>query len=122
CWAICGRRWAAGDGYSTRSSLAVNGLGCLAAAAFGSCFPTTLYIGHPGWKTLGARAGYSVLNGVVMSLICFSGTLALIAWAVPIEAGMAIVLWIGIVIAAQAFQAVPRAHAPAVVMGLLPGL
>src|SRR5437763_5978293 len=35
---------------------------------------------------------------------------------------MAIVLWIGIVIAAQAFQATPREHAPAVVIGLLPGL
>jgi len=113
---------AAGDSYDTRSSLAVNGLGCVAAALFGSCFPTTLYIGHPGWKAMGARAGYSIYNGVFMSLVCFSGTLSLIAWAMPIEAGMAIVLWIGIVIAAQAFQAVPRAHAPAVVMGLLPGL
>jgi AGZA family xanthine/uracil permease-like MFS transporter len=35
---------------------------------------------------------------------------------------MAIVLWIGLVIAAQAFQATPRAHAPAVVIGLLPAL
>ncbi len=113
---------AAGDSYSTRSSLAMNGIGCIGAALFGSCFPTTLYIGHPGWKAMGARAGYSILNGVCMSLICFTGTLSLIAWAVPIDAGMAIVLWIGIVIAAQAFQAVPRSHAPAVVMGLLPGL
>ncbi|MDR3416073.1 MAG: NCS2 family permease [Nevskia sp.] len=113
---------AAGDTYSTRSSLAVNGLGSIGAALFGSCFPTTLYIGHPGWKAMGARAGYSVLNCAFMSLICFTGTLSLVAWAVPIEAGMAIVLWIGIVIAAQAFQAVPREHAPAVVVGLLPGL
>ena len=45
-----------------------------------------------------------------------------IAWAVPIDAGMAIVLWIGIVITAQAFQATPREHAPAVVIGLLPGV
>lgn len=113
---------AAGDAYSTRSSLAVNGLGCVVAAAFGSCFPTTLYIGHPGWKMLGARAGYSVLNGLFISAVCFTGTLSLIAWAVPVEAGMAIVLWIGIVIAAQAFQAVPRTHAPAAVIGLLPGI
>ena len=35
---------------------------------------------------------------------------------------MAIVLWIGIVMTAQAFQATPRAHAPAVVVGLLPSL
>jgi AGZA family xanthine/uracil permease-like MFS transporter len=100
----------------------VNGLGSIGAALFGSCFPTTIYIGHPGWKALGARAGYSILNGVIMSAICIGGLLSWIAWAVPVEAGMAIVLWIGIVIAAQAFQSVPRAHAPAVVMGLLPGL
>jgi AGZA family xanthine/uracil permease-like MFS transporter len=35
---------------------------------------------------------------------------------------MAIVLWIGLVITAQAFQATPSAHAPAVVVGLLPGV
>lgn len=113
---------AAGDRYSTRSSLLVNGIGSLAACAFGSCFPTTIYIGHPGWKALGARAGYSVLNGVFMSFICLSGTLGYIAWAVPVDAGLAIVLWIGIVIAAQAFQATPAKHAPAVVVGLLPGI
>lgn len=113
---------AAGDRYPTRPALLVNGLGSLAACAFGSCFPTTIYIGHPGWKALGARAGYSVLNGVFMSFLCLSGTLGYIAWAVPVDAGLAIVLWIGIVIAAQAFQATPARHAPAVVIGMLPGL
>jgi len=113
---------AAGDSYDTRSSLAVNGVGTIVAACFGSCFPTTIYIGHPGWKQLGARAGYSVLNGVFMALVCLTGTVSAIAWAVPIDAGMAIVLWIGLVITAQAFQATPRSHAPAVVVGVLPGL
>jgi AGZA family xanthine/uracil permease-like MFS transporter len=103
-------------------SLLVNGLGGLLAAALGSPFPTTIYIGHPGWKALGARAGYSVLNAVFFTVICFTGTLAWIAWAVPIDAGMAIVLWIGIVITAQAFEATPARHAPAVVVGLLPGV
>ncbi len=71
---------------------------------------------------MGARSGYSVLNGIFITTICVTGTLGLIAWAVPVDAGMAIVLWIGIVITAQAFQATPREHAPAVVMGLLPGV
>ncbi len=44
------------------------------------------------------------------------------AYFVPIEAGMAIVLWIGIVIVAQSFTATPAHHAPAVVVGLLPGI
>ena len=113
---------AAGDPYQTRSSMLVNGLGSLAAAAFGSPFPTTIYIGHPGWKAMGARSGYSVLNGLFVTAVCLTGTLAFIAWAVPIDAGMAIVLWIGLVISAQAFQAVPRLHAPAVVVGLLPAI
>ena len=113
---------AAGDSYQTRPSLTINGIGSIAAALFGSTFPTTIYIGHPGWKALGARAGYSVLNGAFITIICVTGTLAWISWAVPIDAGMAIILWIGIVISAQAFQATPREHAPAVVIGLLPGI
>jgi AGZA family xanthine/uracil permease-like MFS transporter len=113
---------AAGDPYPTRPSLAVNGAGSIVAALFGSAFPTTIYIGHPGWKKMGARAGYSVLNGVFATGVAVTGSLAWIAWAVPIEAGMPIVLWIGIVITAQAFQATPRSHAPAVVLGLLPGV
>ena len=113
---------AAGDSYPTKTSLLVNGLGSFAAALFGSCFPTTIYIGHPGWKALGARAGYSIANGLFMTLVCLTGALAWIAHAIPIDAGMAIVLWIGIVITAQAFQAVPKEHAPAVVLGLLPGV
>jgi AGZA family xanthine/uracil permease-like MFS transporter len=113
---------AAGDAYDTKYSLTVNGLGSIAAALFGSAFPTTIYIGHPGWKALGARAGYSILNGAFVTIICVTGTLAWIAWAIPIDAGMAIVLWIGIMIVAQAFQATPLEHAPAVVVGLLPGI
>lgn len=113
---------AAGDRFDTTPSLAVNGAGTIAAAVFGSCFPTTIYIGHPGWKQMGARAGYSLLNAGVFTLVLLTGSLSYVVWAVPVDAGMAIVLWIGVVISAQAFQATPRAHAPAVVLGLLPGV
>lgn len=113
---------AAGDTYPATPSLAANGIGTLVAAVCGSCFPTTIYIGHPGWKALGARVGYSILNGIFMGLLCLTGTVAMLAYFVPIEAGMAIVLWIGIVIVAQSFTATPAHHAPAVVVGLLPGI
>ena len=113
---------AGGDVFATGPSLAVNGIGTIAAALFGSCFPTTIYIGHPGWKALGARAGYSTLNGLVMTAICLTGTVAVISKVVPMEAGIAIVLWIGVVITAQAFQASPVRHAPAVAIGLFPAI
>jgi AGZA family xanthine/uracil permease-like MFS transporter len=113
---------AAGDVYPTGPSLAANGLGTIVAALLGSCFPTTIYIGHPGWKELGARAGYSTLNGLVVAGICLTGTVMLVSRIVPLEAGIAIVLWIGIIITAQAFQTTPHAHAPAVAIGLFPAI
>ena len=111
---------AAGDRYNTTASLAADGIGSLAAGLFGSCFPTSIYIGHPGWKGLGARAGYSTLNGLFITLICLTGAVGLVQALIPIEAGLPILLWIGLVITAQAYQATPREHAPAVAIGLIP--
>ena len=113
---------AAGDRFPTMPSLAINGIGTIAASLFGSCFPTTIYIGHPGWKALGARSGYSILNAFFISFICFSGLVNLIFNVIPIEAGAAIVLWIGIIMTAQAFQSTPLRHAPAVAFGLFPAV
>ncbi len=87
---------AAGDLYPTGPSLAANGIGTIAASLFGSCFPTTIYIGHPGWKALGARAGYSTLNGLVITVICLTGLVGMISAIIPMEAGSSIVLWISL--------------------------
>jgi AGZA family xanthine/uracil permease-like MFS transporter len=113
---------AAGDRYATRSSLAMNGIGSLVAGFFGSAFPTTLYIGHPGWKAMGARIGYSALNGFVIGVLCFTGAVSLVLVVVPMEATLGILIWIGVVMAAQAFQESPKPHAIAVAVGLIPAL
>jgi len=105
---------AAGDRYETKPSLLANGLG--------SAFPTTIYIGHPAWKAMGARAGYSILNGMVITLLCLFGGVTLVLKIVPLEATLGILLWVGIIITAQAFQEVPRKHALAVAFGLIPSL
>lgn len=113
---------AAGDRYDTRSSLLVNGCGSLAAACLGNPFPTTIYIGHPGWKAMGARWGYSLLNGVVITCLCLIGGVTLVLKVVPLEAMIGILLWIGLIITAQAFQEVPKKHSAAVALGLIPAL
>lgn len=112
----------AGDRFEVKSSLLVNGATTLAAACFGSPYPTTIYIGHPGWKMMGARAGYSTLNAIFVSLVCLTGTLSFVARVIPVEAGMAILIWIGITMGAQSFGAVPRRHIPAVIVGLFPAI
>jgi AGZA family xanthine/uracil permease-like MFS transporter len=57
-----------------------------------------------------------------MTVVCLTGTVSLISAVVPLEAGIAIVLWIGVVITAQAFQASPNRHAPAAAIGLFPAI
>jgi AGZA family xanthine/uracil permease-like MFS transporter len=113
---------AAGDDFPIKSSLAVNGIGTMIAGLFGSPYPTTIYIGHPGWKLLGAGSSYSLMNGVALALLCITGTLGFLSEYVPIEAGMAILIWIGFTISSQAFQVVPKSHAPAIIAGLIPGM
>jgi AGZA family xanthine/uracil permease-like MFS transporter len=88
----------------------------------GSPFPPAVYIGHPGWKAVGGRIGYSLATGVAIALVCFLGLTALLLALIPLVAILPILLYIGLVIGAQAFQASPSKHAPAVVLALIPNI
>jgi adenine/guanine/hypoxanthine permease len=113
---------AAGDEYNLRQVLVADGIGALAGALLGSPFPPAVYIGHPGWKAVGGRIGYSFATGVVISLVCFTGLTALLLAVVPLVAILPILLYIGLVIGAQAFETTPARHAPAVILAMLPNI
>jgi len=113
---------AAGDNYSLRNILLADGIGAIVGSLLGSPFPPAVYIGHPGWKAVGGRIGYSLATGVVIAIVCFLGLTALLLAVVPLVAILPILLYIGLVIGAQAFQAVPSKHAPAVVLALIPNI
>jgi adenine/guanine/hypoxanthine permease len=113
---------AAGDSYNLRKILLADGIGAVVGSVLGSPFPPAVYIGHPGWKAVGGRIGYSLATGVSVGLVCFLGLVALLLAVIPLVAILPILLYIGVVIGAQAFQATPREHAPAVVLALIPNL
>ncbi|HMA88436.1 MAG TPA: hypothetical protein VKP89_06770 [Burkholderiales bacterium] len=113
---------AAGDSYDLRKILAADGIGAIVGSILGSPFPPAVYIGHPGWKAVGGRIGYSLATGVVIALVCFFGLTALLLAVVPLVAILPILLYIGLVIGAQAFQASPAKHAPAVVLAIIPNV
>jgi AGZA family xanthine/uracil permease-like MFS transporter len=113
---------AAGDSYNLRSVLLADGAGAVIGAGFGSPFPPAVYIGHPGWKDAGGRANYSLASGVMIGVLCFVGLFGVLDSLLPVPAIVPILLYIGLLIGAQAFQAVPRLHAVAVVAALLPNL
>ena len=56
---------AAGDNYNLRKILLADGIGAVVGSMLGSPFPPAVYIGHPGWKAVGGRIGYSLATGVV---------------------------------------------------------
>ncbi len=57
-----------------------------------------------------------------MTAVCLTGTVATISQLIPLEAGIAIVVWIGVIITAQAFSKTPPHHGAAVAIGLFPAL
>src|ERR1700674_4822899 len=113
---------AAGDNYNLRKILLADGLGAIVGSMLGSPFPPAVYIGHPGWKAVGGRIGYSLATGIAIAIVCFLGLTALLLALIPLVAILPILLYIGLVIGAQAFQASPANHAPAVVLALLPNI
>ncbi|PHV66527.1 regulator [Williamsia muralis] len=113
---------AAGDSYNLRSVLLADGAGAVIGSAFGSPFPPAVYIGHPGWKDAGGRTSYSLASGVAIGLLCFLGLFGVLDSLLPVPAIVPILLYIGLLIGAQAFQAVPRIHAVAVVIAIIPNL
>lgn len=113
---------AAGDSYNLRAILLADGFGAIIGSFLGSPFPPAVYIGHPGWKAVGGRIGYSLATGVVVAGVVFFGLVALLLAVIPIQALLPILLFIGLVIGAQAFQTTPARHAPAVVLALLPNV
>jgi AGZA family xanthine/uracil permease-like MFS transporter len=111
-----------GDQFDLRAVLTADGVGAILGALLGSPFPPAVYIGHPGWKAMGGRIGYSLATGVCIALMCFLGLTALLLSLIPLVSIVPILLFIGLVIGAQAFQASPSRHAPAVVLALVPNI
>ena len=113
---------AAGDSYPTTRVLTADGIVSLIGCMMGNPFINAVYIGHPGWKAMGGRLGYSAATGIAVILLSWFGVIALVSSLIPIVAISPILLYIGMLIGAQAFQESPRSHAPAVILALTPHL
>jgi len=113
---------AAGDEYPTTRVLTADGIVSLIGCLMGNPFINAVYIGHPGWKAMGGRIGYSAATGVMVVLLSWFGIISVLLALVPVVAISPILLYIGMLIGAQAFQTTPLKHAPAIVLALTPHL
>ena len=112
----------AGDSFPTTRVLTADGVVSLIGCLMGNPFINAVYIGHPGWKAMGGRIGYSAATGVMVILMSWLGIVSLMLALIPVVAISPILLYIGMLIGAQAFQETPKSHAPAIVLALTPHL
>ncbi|HEX7668213.1 MAG TPA: hypothetical protein VF395_01450 [Polyangiaceae bacterium] len=112
----------AGDSFPTTRVLTADGVVSLIGCLMGNPFINAVYIGHPGWKAMGGRIGYSAATGVAVIVLSWLGVISVMVSLIPVVAISPILLYIGMLIGAQAFQETPRNHAPAIVLALTPHL
>ncbi len=112
----------AGDAYPTTRVLCADGVVSLIGCMMGNPFINAVYIGHPGWKAMGGRIGYSAATGLFVIILCWCGVISTMLAFIPTVAILPILLYIGMLIGSQAFQETPKAHAPAIIVGLVPHL
>src|SRR3954451_18347150 len=113
---------AAGDEYPTTRVLTADGVVSLIGCLMGNPYINAVYIGHPGWKAMGGRVGYSAATGVMVIALSWFGIISLMTALIPVVAISPILLYIGMLIGSQAFQESPKRHAPAIVVALVPSI
>ncbi|MFT3905074.1 MAG: regulator [Steroidobacteraceae bacterium] len=113
---------AAGDSYPTTRVLTADGVVSFIGCMMGNPFINAVYIGHPGWKAMGGRIGYSAATGLLVIVLAWFGVISLMMALVPVVAILPILVYIGMLIGSQAFQETPARHAPAIILALLPNI
>ncbi|PYD01474.1 xanthine permease [Microbacterium esteraromaticum] len=111
---------AAGDHYRARPVMLVNGGATMIGALMGNPYPVTVYIGHTAYKEMGAGIGYTMLNGITMFAVGLFGMSALLLSIVPMAAIAPILVYIGIVTAAQSVRETPKVELPVIFVALFP--
>jgi AGZA family xanthine/uracil permease-like MFS transporter len=112
----------AGDDYDVRSILLAEAAATLLAGLAGGVAQTTPYIGHPAYKEMGARSGYTLLTGIFVGLGGMLGLLANLIEFIPLAALAPVLVFVALNITAQAFTAVPARHALAVALSFFPSI
>jgi adenine/guanine/hypoxanthine permease len=113
---------AAGDKYSTSGIIAVEAVATLIAAVCGGVIQTTPYIGHPAYKAMGGRAAYTLATAIFVGAAGVIGYFELMFKFIPEAAILPILIFIGLEITAQSFQATPRRHYAALALACMPAL
>jgi len=113
---------AAGDEYNTNRIIGAEAIATMVAGLCGGVIQTTPYIGHPAYKTMGGRAGYTLATALFVGGAGVLGYFGFLYWLIPKPTVFPILVFIGLEITSQSFHATPKRHYPAVSIACIPAL
>jgi len=82
----------------------------------------TPYIGHPAYKRMDCRAGYTVVTALFIGLGAFVGVIGLLLSWLPESVLVPILVFVGLELSTQAFRETDRQHLPAIAIAFIPAI
>ncbi|MCB9875297.1 MAG: permease [Planctomycetaceae bacterium] len=113
---------AAGDDFDTRQVIGVEAFATIVASLCGGVIQTTPYIGHPAYKAMGGRAAYTLATALFVGGAGLFGYFGYLYAIIPKATVFPILVFVGLEITAQSFQATPKKHYTAIVLACVPAL
>jgi len=112
----------AGDDYGAVETMLSDAFGTIVGAFFGTPFGTSVYIGHPAYKKMGAGVAYSFLNCIVFFFFAIFGIFSVVSAVIPTLAVAPLLLFVGLMIVQEAFDSGPTRHYPGIIVGMIPSV
>ncbi|MBU8916947.1 xanthine permease [Bacillus sp. FJAT-29953] len=109
-----------GDEYKTRDVMLTNGICSAIGGLCGNPFPVTVYVGHAGWKEVGAGIGYSIASCAAIFVLSILSLMGLLLAVIPIAAIVPMLVFIAIVSGHQAVKNSPQFEAPVIFVCFFP--
>lgn len=111
-----------GEEYSPKDLLMIDGIATMLMGVFGGTAQTTPYAGFPAYKKMDSRAGYLLINIIVVGIGAWFGFVNYLIELVPDAILAPVLFFVGVEIAMQVFLISEKKYLPAAILGLFPSI
>jgi AGZA family xanthine/uracil permease-like MFS transporter len=111
-----------GDEYVVRDLMLIDGVATIVSSFFGGVLQTTPYAGFPAYKKMDARAGFLLINIVVVGMGGIVGLVGFIVNLVPEVTVAPVLFYVAFEIAMQGFMHSDKKHYPVILFAIFPSI
>lgn len=111
-----------GENYGVRNLAIIDGLATMIGAIFGGVVQTTPYAGLPAYKKMDARAGFLVINIIVVGVGGIFGIVNLIVSIIPEAAVAPVLLYVAFEISMQGFVQCDKKYVAPILFAFFPNI